>query len=86
MESLLPFHWGQIWQRIYIQAGYRVGVRELMGGGENRFGIVGKDITSFTFRHKGLICPSTPFASKKCCFLEQICQKSYYFKTLSSRK
>lgn len=41
MESLLPFHW----QRIYIKAGYRVGVGELMGGRENRPGIVGKDIT-----------------------------------------
>jgi len=75
MESLLPFHW----QRIYIKARYRVGVGELMGGRENRPGIVGKDITLIRSGIGVLFGPSPIFLPQSC-FLEQICQKTCYYK------
>ena len=60
MESLLPFHW----QRIYIQAGYRVGVGELMGSKENRPSIVGMDITLIYSGIRALFGPH-PFSFPK---------------------
>lgn len=81
MESLFASHCCNTWHR-KDQAGSRER-KEQEGKGEDAICMVGKDITSFTCRHKAFFCLSIyPFSFQKELFSEKICQENQNTPTL----